>query len=249
MEYDWQFSRKIKCSDDEKRDCMKLISDLINMSIMARRNGLLSLVQLAEESSFFLLNKGLQLVVDGVTPQVVRNVLESYILSGDLEGKALLERCLILEGVAAIQQGLHPKVTKELLLSFLGEDSYEIYQKEFEGESRDSLESYLRKIEDTPASSSIGTKLDQIIMKLDDGAIEKFLMEINTGDLAKSMKCMGGAAQLRIFNNLSQKAADALRDTVDDLESLDESDLANAQELALDIITDLQEQNESTMFN
>ena len=92
MEYDWQFSRKIKCSDDEKRDCMKLISDLINMSIMARRNGLLSLVQLAEESSFFLLNKGLQLVVDGVTPQVVRNVLESYILSGGLEGKALLER-------------------------------------------------------------------------------------------------------------------------------------------------------------
>jgi hypothetical protein len=249
MEYDWLFSQKIKCSADEKRECMKLISDLIHMSLMARRNGLLSLIQLAEESSSFLLNKGLQLVVDGVTPQVVRNVLESYILSGDLEGKALLERCIILEGVAAIQQGLHPKVTKELLLSFLGEDSYDIYQKEFEGQSRDSLESYLKRIEDTPASSSMGTKLDQIILKLDDEAIEKFLMEINTDDLAKSMKCMGGAAQLRIFNSLSKKAADVLKDTVQDLEALDKSDLADAQELALEIITDLQEQNTNTVFD
>jgi hypothetical protein len=240
MEYDWQFSQKIKCDDEEKRECMKLIADLINLSIMARRNGLLSLIQVAEESSSFLLNKGLQLVVDGVTPRVVRNVLESYILVGDFKGKALLERCIILEGVAAIQQGLHPKVTKEFLLSFLGEDSYDFYQKEFEGGDRDTMDAYLKKIEDAPATSKIGTKLDQIILKLDDDALEKFLMEINTGDLAKSMKCMGGQAQLRIFNNLPKKAADALRDTVEDLVSLNESDLASAQELVLDIITDLQ---------
>ena len=82
--------------------------------------------------------------------------------------------------------------------------------------------------------------------KLDDDAIEKFLMKINTGDLAKSMKGMGGRAQLRIYTNLSQKAADALRDTVEDLESLNESDLANAQELALDIITDLQARSTNT---
>jgi FliG C-terminal domain len=246
MEYDWQFSQKIKCDDEEKRECMQLIADLINLSIMARRNGLLALIKVAEESSSFLLNKGLQLVVDGVTPQIVRNVLESYILAGDFEGKALLERCIILEGVAAIQQGLHPKVTKEFLLSFLGEDSYDFYQKEFEGGNKDTLESYLKKIEATSATSKIGTKLDQIILKLDDDAIEKFLMEINTGDLAKSMKCMGGPAQLKIFNSLPKKSADALRDTVEDLVSLNESDMANAQELALDIITDLQARSTNT---
>ena len=249
MEYDWQFSQKIKCGDEEKQQCMKLISDLINLSVMARRNGLLSLIQVAEESASFLLKKGLQLVVDGVAPQVVRNVLENYIISGDFEGKALLERCIILEGVAAIQQGIHPKVIKELLLSFLGEDSYDVYQKEFERGSRETLDSYIKKIEDTPACSKIGKKLDQIILKLDDGALEKFLMEINTGDLAKSMKCIGGRAQLRIFNNLSKKAADALKDTVEDLESLNEADFANAQELALDIINDLQEQGQNPVLD
>ncbi len=192
MEYDWRYSQKSKCSDWEKHQCMKLIDDLVNLSIMARRNGLLSLIHAAEQSSSFLLNKGLQLVVDGVNPQVVRSVLENYIISGDYDGKDLLERCIILEGVNAIQQGFHPKVTKEFLLSFLGEDNYELYQKEYEGGSQESLESYLREIEDTPASSSNGSKLDQLILNLDNDAIEKFLMEINTGDLAKSLKGMGG---------------------------------------------------------
>lgn len=249
MIYDWHFSQKIKCGAEEKKECLKLISDLVNLSIMARRNGLLSLIQVAEESSSFLLNKGLQLVVDGVAPQVVRSVLESYILSGDFKGKALLERCIILEGVAAIQQGLHPKVTKELLLSFLGEDHYDFYHKEFEDGDKDTLDTYLKKIEDTPATSTVGAKLDRLIMKLDDGAIEKFLMEINTGDLAKSMKCMGGQAQLKIYSNLPKKAANALRDTVEDLEVLNESDLAYAQETALDIINELQARSANTFLD
>ena len=248
MEYDWRFSQKSKCSDGEKHQCMKLVADLINLSIMARRNGLLSLIQVAEQSSSFLLNKGLQLVVDGVTPQVVRNIMESYIISGNYTGKNLLERCIILEGVTAIQQGLHPKVTKEFLLSFLGEDNYEIYQNEYEGGSQDSLESYLKKIEDAPASSSIGSKLDQFILNLDNDGIEKFLMEINTGDLAKSLTGMGGQAQKRIFDNLSKKAAYALKDTLEDLDSIDEAELAEIQEMVLEIISDIPEQTTSTAF-
>jgi hypothetical protein len=248
MEYDWQFCQKSKCSDREKHQCMKLVADLVNLSIMAKRNGLLSLIQMAEQSSYFLLNKGLQLVVDGVNPQVVRNVMESYIIAGDYNGKNLLERCIILEGVAAIQQGLHPKVTKEFLLSFLGEDNYEIFQKEYEGGSDDSLESYLKRIEDTPASSAKGSKLDHRILNLDDDAMERFLMEINSGDLAKSLTGMGGQAQIRIFHNLSKKAGYALRDALDDLDSVDEEDLAAVQEISLDIISDLTERTPHTAF-
>lgn len=72
---------------------------------------------------------------------------------------------------------------------------------------------------------------------------------INTGDLAKSMKCIGGQAQLRIFNNLSKKAADALKDTVEDMVSLNESGLADAQELALNIINDLKEPSENAILD
>jgi hypothetical protein len=238
MEYDWRFSQKSKCSNQEKRECLSLVSELISLSKVARRNGLLSLVPYAEENASFLLRKGLQLVVDGVNPQVTREVLESYILSGDYSGKELLERCIVLEGVAAIQKGLHPKVAKEFLLSFLGEESHTIFEKEFDDRNRNTLEMYLQKLEDTTADKESG--LDKIILKLNNDEIEKFLMEINTGDLAKALKSLGGKAQIRLFNNLSQKAASALVDVLDDLESLEVSEMKDARDIALDILSDLE---------
>ena len=249
MEYDWQFSQKSKCSDSEKRQCMRLVADLVNLSKMARRNGLLSLIQVAEQSSSFLLSKGLQLVVDGVNPQVVRDVLKSYIISGDYEGKELLRRCIILEGVSAIQQGLHPKITKEYLLSFLGEDNYDAYQQEYEGDIQNALESYLQSIKDSPSGSPKGAKLDRLIANLDNDCMEKFLMEINTGDLARSLKGMGGQAQIRIFKNLPRKAAHALKDTMDDLDSMDDAELSRIQDIVIDIISDFQTPSANTVFN
>jgi hypothetical protein len=241
MEYNWQFSQKSKCSDEEKQACLKLVSELIALSKVARRNGLLSLVPYAEKNSSFLLRKGLHLLVDGVNPQVTRDVLESYILSGDYSGKDLLERCIILEGVAAIQKGLHPKVAKEYLLSFLGEESYAIFEAKFEDQNTDTLETYLQKLDDqdSPNSSSAETQLDAIIVKLKNDDVERFLMEINTGDLAKAIKGLGGQAQIRLFNNLSQKAASALKDVLDDLDSMEESEMKEARETAMEILSDL----------
>ena len=239
MEYNWQFSQKSQCSQDEKRECLGLVSELIALSKVARRNGLLSLVPYAEKNSSFLLRKGLQLVVDGVNPQVTRDVLESYILSGDYSGKALLERCIILEGVSAIQKGLHPKVAKEFLLSFLGEESYSVFEEEFEDRDKDSLDTYLQRLEDSAASSTPQSRLDNIILKLSNEEIEKFLMEINTGDLAKAIKGLNGQAQIRLFNNLSRKAANALKDVIEELDPLEEAEMQAAKDIALDILADL----------
>ena len=79
MKYDWRFIQKSKCSDREKHQCMKLVSDLVNLSIMARRDGLLSLIQVAEQSSSFLLNKGLQLVVDDLGCYAVNHQLKALV--------------------------------------------------------------------------------------------------------------------------------------------------------------------------
>ena len=239
MEYSWQFSQKSQCSQDEKRECLDLVSELISLSKVARRNGLLSLVPYAEKNASFLLRKGLQLVVDGVNPQVTRDVLESYILSGDYSGRDLLERCIVLEGVSAIQKGLHPKVAKEFLLSFLGEESYSVFEKEYEDREKDSLEAYLQNLEDSAESSTQESRLDSIIIKLKNDEIEKFLMEINTGDLAKAIKGLGSQAQIRLFNNLSRKAASALKDVIEELDHMDETEMQEARDIALDILTDL----------
>jgi flagellar motor component MotA len=129
---------------------------------------MLALAKDAEETSSFLLSKGIQLATDGAKPQVVRSVLEFYILSGDFSGKDLLERCIILEGVLAIQDGLHPKLLKELLLSFFGEKDYDTFRDELTKTGKNDLGEYLQEIKESEAGSLTGFKLSNIVLKMDD---------------------------------------------------------------------------------
>ena len=84
------------------------------------------------------------------------------------------------------------------------------------------------------------SRLDNIITTLKNDQIEQFLMGINTGDLAKVLKNLGGQAQIRLFNNLSKKAASALVDVLDDLDSMDEAEMKEARDIALEILSDLE---------
>lgn len=116
MNYDAEFYQQIRVSEDEKRECLALVSEILALATRGRNFGLLSLGKEAENSSPFLLRKGLQLALDGVKSHTARTILELYIFTGDYTGKELLERCIILEGVLGILDGMHPKLLKELLL-------------------------------------------------------------------------------------------------------------------------------------
>ena len=239
MEYDLEFSRKIECSDDEKRACMKTVSFLLNLAKKARTYGMLALAKEADETSSFLLRKGIQLTTDGAKPEVVRSVLEFYILSGDYTGQELLERCLILEGVLAIQDGLHPKLLRELLLSFFGEVDYQTFEAELAERQRNDVEDYIKQIEKSEAASLKAFKLSNFVLKLDQKAIEELLKEMSTEDLAKSVKDLTGKAKAKIIKTMQKKGALALIETFETMEPLSKAETSESQRQFVTTITDL----------
>ena len=80
MNYDAEFCQQMRVSEDEKRQCLALVSEILTLATKGRNFGLLSLGKEAEESSSFLLRKGLQLALDGVKSHTARIILELYIL-------------------------------------------------------------------------------------------------------------------------------------------------------------------------
>jgi hypothetical protein len=239
MEYDLEFARKIKCSEEDKRHCLNLVSFLLTLAKKARTYGMLALAKDAEETSSFLLSKGIQLATDGAKPQVVRSVLEFYILSGDFSGKDLLERCIILEGVLAIQDGLHPKLLKELLLSFFGEKDYDTFRDELTKTGKNDLGEYLQEIKESEAGSLTGFKLSNIVLKMDDATVEELLKEMNTSDLARAVKDLSGKALTKIFTNMQKKGAMALKETLETMEFPSKADISEAQQVFVKTITEL----------
>ena len=249
MMLDWEFGERIWCSADDKKECMALVAEIEVMANKAKRNGLLSLVQEAEETSHFLLRKGLQLVLEGVNPPMVKKALENYILSGKYHGKELLKRCIIMEGVLAIQNGVNPAIIKELLVSLFGENSYEAYENEFGTKKNDRLKAFFKKIENSRAATPLSSKLGHTIMELNDQTIQQCLKEISTVDLARALKGIEGKAQIKVFKNLPERSAAILQETVEHLDLMRESEMIEAQEKVLLIISSLEDRGEIRASN
>ena len=244
MMHDWELGERIQCKEAEKNECMALVAEIVSMANKAKRNGLLSLVHEAEETSHFLLRKGLQLILEGVNPEIVKKTLQNYILSGRYQGKALLERCLIMEGVTAIQHGVNPTVIKELLLSLFGEDASVNYELEHGDNRGNRLNAFFKKVEKDRATTPLGAKLGHTIMQLNDQSIQKCLKEISTVDLARALKGIEGKAQIKVFKNLPKRSAAILQETVEHLDLMRESEMNDAQEKVLLIISDLEAQGD-----
>ena len=244
MKYDWEFSERIQCSEAEKDECMALVAEIVSMANKAKRNGLLSLVQEAEETSYFLLQKGLQLVLEGVNPQMVERTLQYYVLAGKYQGKELLERCVIAEGVLAIQNGVNPIIIKELLLSLFGEDSFEVYEQRFGDNKNGRLKSFFKKIKKSRAATPLSSKLGHTILQLNDQTIQQCLKEISTVDLARALKGIEGKAQIKVFKNLPKRSAAILQETVEHLDLMRESEMNEAQEKMLLVISGLEKPDE-----
>ena len=249
MEYDWEFGERIRCSEDEKSECIALVSQIVSMAKMAKRNGLLALVQEAEAATAFLLRKGLQLVLEGVQPSLVKTTLEYYILSGSYTGKDLLQRCIILEGVLAIQKGVNPQIIQEVLLSLFGEKGQQAYEAEFGDKKTDKLAAFFEKVKEDRAVNPLSSKLGHTIMQLDDQSIQQCLKEISTVDLARALKGIEGEAKIKVFKNLPKRSAAILQETVQHLDLMRDSEMNEAQEKILLIISGLEEQGDIRAAN
>ena len=244
MNYDAEFCQQIRVSEDAKRECLGLVSEILFLATKARNYGLLSLGKEAEESASFLLRKGLQLAMDGVKSQTARTILELYIFTEDYTGKDLLERCLILEGAMGILEGVHPKLLREIMLSFLGESGHNLYKEEFETREKEKLESYLKKIEEQPAASSSSAKLGNVIANLNGKAIKQFLQVINIDDLARAINDMDGKVQIKVFNHLPQRSASLLLESVEKMDSIEPHETLQAQNKVVAIISEMRDQGQ-----
>ena len=242
MKYDAEFCQQLRVSEDAKRECLTLVSEILFLATKARNYGLLSLGKEAEESDSFLLRKGLQLALDGVKSKTARMILELYVFTGDYAGKDLLERCLILEGVMGILEGAHPKLLREILLAFLGESGHSLYKEEFEAREREKLDAYLQKIEEQPAASNSSAKLGNVIAKLNGKSVKEFLQVINIDDLAKAIKSMAGEVQIKVFEHLPDRGASLLLESIERLDSIGPQETLEAQNKVVAIISDLKDQ-------
>lgn len=243
----WALAERIQCSDDEKVECfesIKIIADLANKS---RRNGILALEGEMRKSNDFIIKKGIQFITDGVDPEYVKEVLETYITADNIKGKELLKRIIAIEGILCIQKGMNPTLIIEKLVAYLGTSCCNKIEEYFEiGETaeKNKIKRYLEEIKNAAPMSKATVLLEDTLSKLDDRSIQRILREFEIMDLVKAMKGASGKIQTCILRNMSKKSEVAVIDMLSRGKVLEENEIAECQKKILDIIEKLKQKNE-----
>jgi hypothetical protein len=83
-----------------------------------------------------------------------------------------------------------------------------------------------------------------ILLTLDDRAIQKILREVDSQDIARALKNQNEAVQDKIFKNMSKRAAEMLKEDMEYMGPVRIIDAKESQEKILDIVRQLEQAGE-----
>ena len=121
---DLELREYIKCSKEEKRDCLPLIEEIVGWAEMAVKGGLLDLEDEVIGVKNQLLKTGMSLVIDGCESEIVKSVMDDMIVASGKTGVELLRQLIVREGVLSIQSGYNPRIIELRLSAMLGEEIF-----------------------------------------------------------------------------------------------------------------------------
>lgn len=236
----------IKCSFEEKKECLETLDKILEVSRKAHKKGLLALEDETIDAPNKFFHKGLELLLYGMEPLALREILENYIIVGNYEGKAHLERVLILEGILSIQMGDYPWVIREKLSAYFGEDFLEELNRHFGlFENLDkNIESYIDSVKDNQPYSTETVVLDNELKKMPSRSIQRLLRDVDLLVLSIGMKGASGETQVKIIEGLSKMSKSNLLELLDLIDNVNVAQIVNAQNTIVGIIKDLRLQGE-----
>ena len=83
-----------------------------------------------------------------------------------------------------------------------------------------------------------------VLVEIDDRSIQKWLREVESQDLAKALKGTDAEVQNKIFRNMSQRAAEMLREDMEFMGPVRKSDVLETQKKLIGILKRLNESGE-----
>ncbi|URD69614.1 hypothetical protein [Leptospira borgpetersenii] len=159
----------------------------------------------------FLLRKGFELMGTGMDAENVSNILKRYIISGNYEGKELLERIIILEGMEAIQRELLISVFLERVASYFGE-SYQKKFWDFVNQKRKEIDGILLNdfcLEFCSSKPQIDSDvlLSRAFRSFSYNELRDLLKQVSLSDLAEALKNVREKLVIQVMDFLDRESS------------------------------------------
>jgi hypothetical protein len=250
LNFEYQIAKDAHCSPEERKECIGIIDKLCDYSEKARREGLLSLEDVAKETEIPFLKKGIELVIEGSDPVVLEQIFQNYLKFSHLQGKELLYHCIIAEGLLSIQAGDNVRILREKIKPLLGgiqlQDEKELsIQHElddlFEREDREKMNAVLEKLQNKEPFSKNTQILDSFFPLLSEMEISRLLVEVEHETLAIALCGASGLVISKILKIYPVQWGIYLLDAMEDAKRFSENDMISCQKKIENIYIKLRE--------
>lgn len=126
---DLALAAKASCSGEDQETLVDLVLQLKNISELVTKQGLLALENELSTITDPFLNLGVQLIIDRVEPENIKDILDSDIYYNQSNGRELLKKVIIREGLLRIQAGDTPRNVLICTKIFLGKVDPSLFRK------------------------------------------------------------------------------------------------------------------------
>lgn len=117
---DLSLAAKASCSLEDQESLVPLILQLKGLSELTTKQGVLALENELPHIKDSFLNLGIQLIIDRVEADNIKDILDSDIYYNQSNGRELLKKIIIREGLLRIQTGDTPRNVLICTKVFLG---------------------------------------------------------------------------------------------------------------------------------
>ncbi|MFH0783112.1 MAG: hypothetical protein V2B20_14345 [Pseudomonadota bacterium] len=117
---DLSLAAKASCSFEDQESLVPLILQLKGLSELTTKQGVLALENELPHIKDSFLNLGIQLIIDRVEVENIKDILDSDIYYNQSNGRELLKKIIIREGLLRIQSGDTPRNVLICTKVFLG---------------------------------------------------------------------------------------------------------------------------------
>lgn len=236
--YEYWMYEKLHCTREEKKEVFTLIDELLQLSTKAKQVGLFELEHEVNLVSETLLKKGLELMIDGTEPEILKKILLNHLSCGNKQAKEFLKGILIIEGILCIQQGWHPYLIKEILLSYLGEEMIADTETHYNTSSKyrsDLIKGYIDELSQKEVSES-ARNLEGPLEKINDRSLQRLLRDLDYEMVAIVLNELNKKTQEKVLNNMSPRLAVMIIENIKNLKRTSSADIIEAQKSMLEII-------------
>jgi flagellar motor component MotA len=125
---DLALAAKASCSREDQESLVEIVLQLKKLSELVTKQGLLALENELSSIKDPFLNIGVQLIIDRVESENIKDILDSDIYYNESNGRELLKKVIIREGLLRMQAGDSPRNVLICTKIFLGKVEISLFR-------------------------------------------------------------------------------------------------------------------------